>query len=124
MKFSQLAANTKFVKGQTYFLLNHNFYIELRKIFVLEILLHQEYEIEDTYNYEFDEPYWTRGLALRVMEDGVEKIIAVENLDYDTPTFVFTSAKKALNAIKKSSSKVDHFDMINKSYFVTEYRSL
>ena len=108
----------KFAKGQTLFLLEVEFFISVRKIHVLEIIKNHEYEIMgdgDFWNYQ-----WAVGDALRVLEDGDEKIIPLEDASFRS--LVFTSQRKVYNFLKnKLCCDVDHFALAQKSFFMTKF---
>lgn len=107
----------KFVKGQTVFITEVEFFVSVRKMFVLEVLNNHFYEWRDPWGEEENE--WHYGPAIRVMEDGSERILPIENFDLNT--FVSTSSKNALKIVKTFSNKVSHFNLAANSYFVTEW---
>lgn len=99
----------KFVKGQTVFIIDLDFYISVRKIKILELV--------ENHDFWDDEGKWHISHALMILEDDAVDVIAFSQL----PKFVTTSPKKALNFVKRFTKKVDHFNLATKSYFVTEY---
>lgn len=107
----------KFVKGQTVFITEVDFFITVRKMIVLEVLKDHFYEWCDPWG-EYDNE-WQKGPAIRVLEDGSERILPLVNFDINT--FVSTSSRNALKIVKSFSNKVDHFDLVTKSYFGTEW---
>ena len=109
----------KFAKGQTLFLLEFEFFISVRKIHVLEIIKNHGYEING--DDDFWGSQWVVGDALRVLEDGDEKIIPLEDANF-IRSLVFTSQRKVYNFLKyKLCCDVDHFALAQKSFFVTNF---
>lgn len=107
----------KFTKGQTVFVVETDFTLTCRKMLILEIIQNHEYYHYDKWENEYN--CWNTCQAIRVLEDGVEKIIPFEEVEYYT--FVYTSSQKALRKIKKHTDMTDHFEMNFKSFFGTHF---
>ena len=107
----------KFVKGQTIFITETDFGVSVRKMRVLELLPKHEYNWTDPWGEYEDETHV--GSAIKVLENGEERILPVENFDINT--FVSTSSRNALKIVKLFSNKVEHFNLVTKSFFVTEW---
>lgn len=111
------APNFKFVKGQTVFITETDFLISVRKMMILEIIKNHSYEYKDPWG-EYDNE-WHIGDAIRVLENGNERILPIENFDINT--FVSTSSRNALKVVKTFSNKVENFNLSTKSYFSTQW---
>lgn len=107
----------KFVKGQTVFITETDFFISVRKMQILEIIRNHSYEYIDPWGEDDNELHI--GPAIRVLENGNERILPIENFDINT--FVSTSSRNALKVVKSFSNKIENFDLSTKSYFVTEW---
>lgn len=117
MKAIRLAKQDfKFVKNQTIFLTEVEFFITVRKMKVLEVINNHEYEAYDDWDGEY---FWTSGKALKVLENGHEEIVLLNELDCNT--FVSTSSRDALKLVKSFSNMTEHFNLQTKSYFGTQW---
>ena len=117
MKKLNRAPYFKFVKGQTLFLTELEFYISVRKFIVLEVLKNHSYYYVDPWGEEEDE--WTTGSAIRILEDGTERIITLDK--FTSNDFISTSARDALKVVKRFSNKTEHYALTTKSFFTTEW---
>lgn len=111
----QRAQKFKFVKGQTIFLTETDFGISVTKMQVLELIPNHKYTYLDPWG---DDEYCISP-AIRVKIDENEKILPIKKFDLNA--FVSTSSRNALKIVKTFSNKVDHYQLVTKSYFFTEW---
>lgn len=113
MQSNKHIENFNFVKGQTIYVLEIEFFISVRKMFILEILTNHPYDWRDPWG-EFDNENRV-GKALRVLEGGKERIVQIENFELNT--FVFTKSRKAMKLAKSFTKDIEGYDMVLNSSF-------
>lgn len=110
-------SNFKFVKGQTIFVLESDFYVSVEKFKVKGLVKSHFYEVYDSWG-EYD-PYWESGCAVIVENDFREVTIPLTDF---YSKFISTSSRKLLNRLKKDGFDVKGFDLNTKSFANVVYK--